>query len=362
MEIETLLQRVHQWFYSNRRALFWALSIGGLLWFVLALKEVSSLLLLSYVIALVLDPVIERFHRLGLSRSAVILVLGGLVAVVLTLFVGIAIPLTLREYNNLVEALPGYLGNVVDRLTSLLARFGLTLPADSHELILRLRESVSQLGSEHLSKLGKAALDAVLRGYSLTLTIFNLLLLPFFIYYIARDLKEIHIVIGRFIRDDIEVKIKAMSDEILSHVYAFFRGQITVSLIMASLYMAGLWLAGLPYAFIVGLVSGLLNIVPYLGIGIGVLLAIVITLVTDPSLAQFAQVIGVFVAVQVLEGTVLTPKIVGGSVGIHPLLAMVALVVAGQLFGLLGLVIAIPGAAALRVLFQTLRREIDAAS
>jgi predicted PurR-regulated permease PerM len=220
---------------------------------------------------------------------------------------------------------------------------------------------VSQLGSEHLSRLGKAVLEAVLRGYSLTLTIFNLLLLPFFLFYIARDLKEIHIVIGKFIRDDIEVKIKAMSDEILSHVYAFFRGQITVSLIMAILYMAGLWLVGLPYAFIVGLLSGLLNIVPYLGIGIGVVLSVVITLVTEPSLAQFAQVLGVFVAVQLLEGTVLTPKIVGGSVGIHPLLAMVALVVAGQLFGLLGLVIAIPGAAALRVLFQTLRREIDVA-
>jgi predicted PurR-regulated permease PerM len=146
----------------------------------------------------------------------------------------------------------------------------------------------------------------------------------------------------------------------MNHVYAFFRGQMTVACVMAVLYWLGLWMVGLPWAFVVGMVSGLLNVVPYLGIAIGAVLATIITLVTEPTLTQLILVWAVFASVQLLEGFVLTPKIVGEQVGIHSLTVIIALIIGGQLFGFAGLILAIPGAAALKVLVnQFLLDEVD---
>ena len=160
-------------------------------------------------------------------------------------------------------------------------------------------------------------------------------------------------------RPDIRTRVTTVGKQILAHVYAFFEGQLTVSALLAVLYVIGLWLVGLPSALVVGCVSGLLNVVPYLGIASGIVLATVITLVTEPSITQLLLVWGVFVAVQMLEGNFLTPKIVGESVGIHPLGVMLALIVGGQLFGLIGLILAIPAAASIRVLFTYLKSMLE---
>ena len=108
-----------------------------------------------------------------------------------------------------------------------------------------------------------------------------------------------------------------------------------------------------------GTLAGLLNIIPYFGLAIGLLLATVLTFVSEPSVTQFALLYGVFFLVQLLEGSFITPKIVGESVGIHPLVVMVALIVGGQLFGLIGLLIAIPAAASLRVVATHLLEDLS---
>ena len=128
---------------------------------------------------------------------------------------------------------------------------------------------------------------------------------------------------------------------------------------MAILYAIGLSIVGLPLAIVVGAGAGLLNVVPYLGIAIGITLATIITAVSEPSLIQFIKIYSVFGIVQMLEGFFLTPKIVGDSVGIHPFGVMLALIVGGQLFGLLGLVLAVPTAASTRVLFHHMLAVID---
>ena len=199
----------------------------------------------------------------------------------------------------------------------------------------------------------------MLKGYSFALAVVNLFLLPFFVFYITRDLEQMHRFVGGFFSPDSRGRIARVGQEILRHVYAFFEGQLTVCAILAVLYAIGLSLVGLPWAVIVGTITGLLNIIPYLGVGIGLVLATVITLVSEPTVFQFALVYGVFIAVQTLEGSFITPKIVGESVGIHPLGVMVALIIGGELLGLLGLIIAIPAAASVRVLFAHLLKVVE---
>lgn len=359
-EVQATIEYLGDVAFRHRKFLFWGVFGLCLLWLLVEVKEVTALLLLSYAIAILMEPLVERCERTGMSRSTAIiafgiLMLGGFVTVI-----GIAVPAAIQEYGRLMEVFPDFLQRAVTSGAEFLQQsFGIEIKTRPDQLLARIKEYGSMLGGEQLRNMGSALGATLLSGYSLTLTILNLTLLPFFVYYVACDLDAIHRFLTSFMAPQVKEQVQSIGNEILGHVYAFFRGQITVSLIMAFLYVIGLLAVGMPYALAVGVIAGLLNIVPYLGIGVGILFATLITLMSEPSWNHVLMVWGVFVGVQFIEGTFLTPKIVGESVGIHPLAAMLALIVGGQLFGLVGLIIAIPGAAAVRVLVRRMITKLD---
>ncbi len=334
-----------------RGFIVWSISIIFFLWMFLSVKEVTSLLLLSYGIVLLIDPLVTKLESPRLSRGLIIV---GLQILLLLIFLAIfllALPILLDQYNNLIQALPGYIQGAATKVRYLLEeQLKLDLPGSPDAYIEELKNQFSNLGVEQLRTAFRTLTNAIMGGYSWTLALLNLSLLPFFVYYLGTELRKIH----RFVYNHLPLEIRDTTVDILrqimQHVYAFFRGQTTVAVVMAVLYWLGLWAVGLPWAFVVGLLSGLLNVVPYLGIAIGIVLATILTLVTEPHLSQFLLVWGVFVGVQLLESFVLTPKIVGEQVGIHALTVIIALIIGSQLFGFAGLILAIPGAAALKVL------------
>ncbi len=353
-------ERFFSWVSVRRKALAWSAVLALLVWLAFTVKEVSSLLLLSYALAVLLDPLIRRFERLGVSRGASIIGIGLVVFLLCLLLLITAVPIIVSEYTDLIAALPEYLHSLSVRLNNIaVSRFNVSLESRLKELVSDLRDYVRALGWDQIKAALRALASTVLRGYSFTLTVFNLLLLPFFVFYIARDLETFHKLVSGFLPAHARSKVGEVCKEVLDHIYAFFRGQLTVSMIMAALYATGLVLIGMPSGFVVGVLAGVLNIVPYLGLALGLSLSLIITLVTDSSWMQLALVGGVFVIVQGLEGMFLTPKIVGESVGLHPLGVMVALIIGGQLLGLVGIIIAVPAAASIRVLFRHLLAAID---
>lgn len=250
----------------------------------------------------------------------------------------------------MASALPGYLDGAVIKVTTLLASYGIPIEGGDAQILERIKSSFSVFGLQQLKAVGNTAFSVLLSGYSLTLTFFNLLLVPFFIFYIGRDLHLIHERVNQHIRPELSTAIATLSEEILGQIRTFFRGQMSVSIIMALLYVIGLSLVGVPSALVIGLIAGLLNIIPYFGVATGFVLAILLTLAHNPDLLSLGLVIAVFVGVQFVEGNFLTPKIIGESMGIHPLLVIIALIVGGQLLGLSGLILAIPAVATVRVL------------
>jgi predicted PurR-regulated permease PerM len=144
--------------------------------------------------------------------------------------------------------------------------------------------------------------------------------------------------------------VRDIALEIDSYVSAFVRGQFMIGTILFLLYGAGLWFVGVELWLLLALIAGFGNIVPYLGFLAGIVLSTLMALVTFGDFAHVVQVWVVFAIVQGLEGTVITPRILGEKVGLSPLAVILALVVGGQLFGLLGVFLAVPAAAALRVL------------
>lgn len=339
----------------HRRRIAWSAIAICTVSLLFAIKEVTTLLILAYIIALLINPILERFERLGVSRSTSI-ILGGVALLILLIgLLVVAIPLLIREYAHFIGVLPSYLKMAAIKFADFLERdLGISLPESSLELWDSLPEFFSVFSVEQLKVAARGLGRTVLSGYSLTLTVLNAILLPFFVYYIARDLKELHGFVAYYVGEPLSSKVAKVGSEILDYVYAFFEGQITVGLIMALGYSFGLYLLGLPYAVTVGILAGVLNVVPYLGVSLGVVLATIIALVNGFTFLKVGMVMGVFVVVQILEGTVLTPKIVGEKVGIHPLVIMVALVIGGNLLGLLGLVMAVPAAAAVRVILNQL--------
>jgi len=346
---------------KNRKLLFWfvvVLVAAYILWLV---REITLLLLISYGLAVLLDPLVDRLEGRGFSRTtATIFIVTAFSALILNLLL-LCIPYVVNEFFQLMQILPSYVENFVNKSGGWISTYtGLKVPDSSRELMLEGQKLVLSMDSEQR----KAALAAIgatlLGGYSLTLTIFNIALLPFTVFYFTRDLHQINSIILSFVAPEKRQRVREVAMEMQSYVYAFFRGQVTVAFILAILYVIGLALVGLPSAGIVGTLAGLLNVVPYLGVGIGIVLSVLITLMNEPTFAQIGMVVGVFVVVQALEGTIITPKIVGESVGLHPLTVIVALIAGGKLLGLLGMIIAIPAAAALRVLFKHLREAVEA--
>ena len=359
-ELEKTVSYLSKQLKSHRVSLFWAIAFFCLLLLVIRVREVATLLFASYGISLLLDPIVCWFEKKKSSRTSAIFIIGSILAGAFLLLLVVAVPSLIHEYQQLIIHLPDYVHHLAERLTHIQKSwFALEKPVNFSALAGEAKEYIAALSVEQVKVFAQTGLSTMLKGYSFALAIVNLFLLPFFVFYITRDLEEMHNFVGSFFAAKTRSRISKVGGEILKHVYAFFEGQLTVCAILAVLYALGLWLVGLPWAIIVGTITGLFNIIPYLGVGVGLVLVTLITLVSEPTVFQFALVYGVFVVVQTLEGSFITPKIVGESVGIHPLGVMVALMVGGELLGLLGLIIAIPAAASVRVLFSHLLEIVE---
>ena len=207
--------------------------------------------------------------------------------------------------------------------------------------------------AEHWQNAGKVA-RALFSGISasgLTLLnwVTNLLLIPVVTFYLLRDwrtlVERIHELIPRHLEAEV-TRLARASDDVLG---AFFRGQLLVMLALGVIYSVGLWLAGIDLAFLLGMLAGLLSFVPYLGFIVGILAAGIAALMQYHELLPLVYVLIVFGIGQVLESTVLTPWLLGDRIGLHPVAVIFAVLAGGQLFGFVGVLLALPATAVIMV-------------
>lgn len=328
----------------------WIFTLVGMVlmvWLLFALKEIVMLVVIGFSIAYVMEPALRLFEEKGLTRSLGVIVLVLLCVAVISGMAVTAIPTILREYHDLSENLHDYVVTAKEKAMPYLEHADAYVPVD--QLLSSPMEAVKQ-SSGIVKQLALAGGKALMRGYSVTLTLVNLTLLPFIVYYIAVDFRSIRpafLSLFPFIK-------RGPVDEILSeindYVSAFVRGQILVGAIMTLLYAAGMGIIGVELWLLLAVIAGFGNLIPYLGSLVGIVLATVMTLVTFGDVSHLFMVWGVFAVVQILEGSLITPRIQGDSVGLSPLIVILAIVAGGSLFGLLGIFLAVPGAAILRVL------------
>ncbi len=319
------------------------------------LSPILTPFLLAAALAYLGDPWVDRLQRLRLPRAlAALLVMLALLLAVIALIV-ILTPLARAQFARLLEQMPALLGWVEGRLLPWLRdTAGLDLPADRTLLADWLRAHFKDLG-----ELGASLPRLTDRGFALFGFLAGLLLVPVVMFYLLRDWDRILAHLADWIPRPIRSRLLTILAEIDAVLAQFVRAQLGVIAIMVLIYTLGLWLIGLDDALAVGVVSGVLVFVPYLGLMVGVMLGSLAAWTQFGEFTALIQVWAVFAVGQLLEGMVITPWLVGERLGLHPVAVIFALMAFGQLFGFLGVLLAIPAAATTLVILRHLRTELD---
>ena len=332
---------------SNRR-FNWLIAIvilGGLIY---VLAPVLTPFVAAGLLAYIGDPLADRLQRLRLPRSLAVVVVFLLTFVLIGLLVLLVGPLIRAQIAALFEALPELIARIeAEWLPQIATWLDMEEGGD-----VGLSSFLSRY-SEMASSWGGKLLGAVTRsGGALAAAVMSLVLIPVLTFYMLRDWDTIVAHAGAIVPEsqrDTVYRLARETDDVLG---AFLRGQLLVMLALACLYSLGLALVGVKYAIAIGVVAGLVSFVPYLGLVFGIALASLTVLLEPNPLWPLLGVIATFTIAQLLEGSVLTPKLVGDKIGLHPVLVIFAIAAGGQLFGFFGILLALPAAAVLSVLVR----------
>ena len=315
------------------------------------LRTVLWPVFLALVLAYIFDPLIDKFEEHHIPRSLAIIICVVAVVVGLGILILLVAPSVQKEMVSLARNLPEYTAQLKDKALPWLEKIlGAKLPASLEGLMETASVSVSKLPPEIIKPF--ASFIGKLLGNTATflLSVLTLFLIPVFTFYFLRDFD----LFRQKVVDLIPLPYREWTLDQLRQVDrvlgAFIRGQLSVCTILAVLYSLGLWLVGIDLALVIGVSAGYLFIVPYLGTVVGLVAATIMVLLEFRDLLHVLLVWGVFGVVQILEGYLFTPRIVGRKVGLSPIAVIVALLVGGGLFGFLGILIAVPIAAVLKIL------------
>lgn len=313
------------------------------------LSPILTPFMFAAILAYIGDPLVDRLEKWRLSRTlAVVLVFtvfGGLL-LLLMLWV---IPMLERQFLVLAHAIPGYIDLVQQRfLPWLQQQTGLELSLETDQI----KQSLTAHWKEAGGFAGNLVSYITRSSFVLMGWLANLLLVPVVTFYLLRDwdlfVARIHELLPRRNAPMIG-EIAKSSDEVLG---AFLRGQLLVMFALAIIYSIGLTIAGLDLAILIGLTAGLLSFVPYMGLIVGIILASIAALLQFQDVMHLGSVAIVFAVGQTIEGTMLTPMLIGNRIGLHPITVIFAVLAGGQLFGFFGILLALPMAAVIAVILR----------
>jgi len=324
----------------------WLLAATAVLWLLYSLSPILAPFMFATILAYICNPLVGWLEARYCPRSAgavltLLLLIGAFAGLVL-----IVAPLVQRETQLFITRIPAYLDWLkLNAAPWLQAHFGIDTVLDA--------DKIKAFVVDHLQNAGGIAAQILpsLKSGGLALIGFiaSLLLVPVVFFYVLRDWNGMLGRMETLIPRRWHARTTTIASEIDSVLSEFLRGQISVMLVMSVYYVAALHLAGLEFALPIGLVTGLLVFIPYLGMAVGLTLAILAGLMQFQGITGLLPVLIAFGIGQALEGMVVTPFLVGERIGLHPVAVIFALLAFGQLFGFFGILLALPASAALLV-------------
>ena len=324
---------------------YWTIAASILLIFLWLLGDILLPFVLGAAIAYLLDPIVDRLERLGTGRVlGTILILMAAFFVLFFIFL-LLIPLAIDQFRLLAAAAPDLVTSVQALVLNQIA----SISPESEAL----NSTVSNLSTMAQEKLGIIFGSVMASAISLIDVIMLMVITPVVAVYLLVDWDRILEKINELLPLDHASVVRSLASEIDSTLSAFVRGMIAVCLVLGIYYATALSLIGLEFGLIIGFIAGLVSFIPYVGALLGGVLAIGLALIQFwGDFELVALVVGVFIVGQIFEGNILTPKLVGNSVGLHPVSLILALSLFGALFGFIGLLLAVPLAASAGVILR----------
>jgi predicted PurR-regulated permease PerM len=326
----------------GQQAKYWGIAAAvalALLWF---LGDVLLPFLVGGAIAYFLDPVADRLQRMGFSRVMATSVITLVMLVVIVALVLSVIPALISQLSALVDSAP----EIVRRLQAfLIERF-----PELQDSTSTMRQTLTQIGEFVQSKGAELAQTALTSALSIISALVFIVVVPVVAFYLLLDWDNMLARVDRMLpRDHVET-VRRLAREIDGVLAGFVRGQLLVCVVLGTYYSVALMFAGLQFGLVVGAIAGAITFIPYIGAIFGGILAIGLALFQFwGDWVSIGIIAAIFVAGQFFEGNILTPRLVGKSVGLHPVWLLLALSAFGSLFGFVGMLIAVPVAASIGV-------------
>ncbi|AIQ75550.1 MULTISPECIES: AI-2E family transporter [Paenibacillus] len=315
------------------------------------LHTVAAPLLLAGIAYYLLNPLVDRMEkRSRIKRVYAIIILYLLIAGLITLVLFMVIPIIRTQLSGLIDNFPRYSELIQERFMDLTGT----------EFFGQVQDSIGTNLSEITSKItawGSSFLNNALTGVgsfvgALTEIVLAVVTTPFILFYLLRDGKKLPDYILKFVPTSLQPQTRMVMSEMNSQVSSYIRGQIIVSCCIGLLLYIGYLIIGLEYSLVLAIAAACTAVVPYLGPAIAITPALIVAMVTSPFM--LLKMIIVWTAVQLIEGKFISPQIMGKTLKIHPITIIFVIIFAGKMFGILGIILAVPGYAVLKVVFTHL--------
>ncbi len=333
----------------QREARFWLIGFAVFFAAVYLLSGILLPFVAGMAIAYLLDPICDWLERRGLSRTlaTALLTAAFLIAVVGSLL--LLVPLIAGQLAGFLARVPGYLETLRGQIQGLQQLIETRLDPELQD---RIEQALAGSARDLLAWSTTALTGLVSGGAALANLLSLLVITPVVAFYLLRDWDHLVERIDSWLPRHQAETIREQLREVDRMLAGFVRGQSSVCLLLGVFYALGLTLAGLDFGLLIGLVAGVLTFVPYVGSAVGLLASVGMALVQFDDWIRVAIVAGVFLVGQALEGNFITPKLVGDRVGLHPVWVIFALLAGGLMFGLVGVLLALPVAAVIGVLIR----------
>lgn len=322
------------------------------------ISDILCSLVLAFIIAYIFSPFIDALERIKIPRSMGVVLTLGLFLLIIGSIILYVTPRIISELTYLADQLPEFR----DYMITLFAKLeNIKIPEEAQsmfsELVERTKNGLSGIAQEIPIKGIELLKGLFLNIVNLFSYLLNIIIFGVVTIYLLKDFDKVKEGILNIVPDNFKKNIILIFTKIDFNLKAFFRGQLIVCLILAFIYTSGLAILGVNSALLIGLVGGFSNLIPYFGLFLGMIPAIILSLIEFQNIFHLLGVMSIFLIGQFVEGVLITPKVIGKKIGLNPISIIISIMLFGRLFGILGVLFAIPLIATLKVVGEMLLEQ-----
>lgn len=306
-------------------------------------------LLLAGIGALLCAPYINWLKTKGIKKpySTILIIIGVFIPIIISN--AILIPIFLREAKEFLAVLPGNMTKLLDQIEVWAVAIGVSLDYSRQDVLELVNTHSVELSNSIVKMLTASIKESAGNITQVILTVLNVFLIPIFFFYLVSENSYWRASLKAFIPREHHDRILRTLEKSIEILKLYLKGQVLACIILAIIYGVGLQLVGLKFGILIGMVTGLLSFIPYVGFSMGLVLGLIVAFSMGAGLGFVTLVFGVFMIGQSLESFIITPKLVGSNVGLTALESILILIIFGNLFGFIGMFVAIPAGAIIKV-------------